>query len=72
MRDMAKRRAWVKYDEMRGEPGVAIMVKVSGDWGLDSFWPLVAKKDGHTDFVHWAIFRRLAHIQNLGYEIEFY
>lgn len=67
MRDMAKRRAWVKYDEMDGRPGISIMVTASGDWNLDSFWPLIKKEE----FIHWAIFQRLAHIHNLGYEIEF-
>lgn len=68
---MAKKRAWVKYEERNGKPGLSIMIGGRKDWHLDSWWPLVEKKNGHTDFIHWSIFQRLAHIQNLGYSIEF-
>lgn len=68
---MAEKRAWVKYHERNGEPGIAIMVNAKRDWLMESWWPCVAMKNGHTDFIHWGIFQRLAHIQNLGYSIEF-
>lgn len=73
MRDMEKKRAWVKYMEQDGREGFAIMVNVNGDWGLDSWFPCVAKEGGNgdTDYIHWTFLRKLEHIQNLGYSIEF-
>lgn len=71
----AKLRYLKKED---GKEGYAIYILChDGQWGIDSWFPLVAKvgadaigKEDETDYIHWAILRKLATLQNTGYEID--
>lgn len=74
-----KMKAQLRYLKQEdGREGYAInILGTDGKWGLDSWFPLVAKigadavgKEGETDYVHWTILRKLAHLQNTGYEID--
>lgn len=73
-----KRRAWVKFEKQNEREGFAIYITThNGDWGLDSWFPCVAKvgadkvgAEDETDYVHWTILRKLSHLQNLGYDLE--
>ena len=75
---MAKRKARVKYEEQNGREGFAIYITAGKDWNLDTWFPCVAKigadkvgAENETDYIHWRFIEKLAHIQNLGYSIEF-
>lgn len=75
---MAKKRAWITFEEMNGHEGISIRINTDGEWEIDRWFPCVAKigadevgAEGDTDYVHWTIFRRLAHLSSIGYEIEF-
>ena len=66
-------RAQLRYHKQDdGREGYAINIFSDGEWGLDSWFPLVAREggDGETDFVHWSILNKLSQLQNLGYDID--
>ena len=67
----SKMKARVRYVVQDGREGYAIESKVDGEWGLDSWFPLV-KKEGvaETDFVHWTLLHRLSEVQKMGYDIQ--
>lgn len=70
---MAKRKllARVKYNlNYNGREGYAVEINTEGEWGLDSFYPTVARKgDTEPNYVHWSILRKLNEIQKLGYDL---
>lgn len=57
--------------------GVAVEIMTDGDgWGLDCFFPLVAKigadqvgAENQRDFVHWRILRKIGELIAYGYTI---
>jgi hypothetical protein len=57
--------------------GVAVEIMTDSDgWGLDCFFPLVAKigadkvgADGEADYIHWRILRKIGELLALGYTI---
>lgn len=62
-----------------GREGYAINVfsEADGEWHMDSWFPLVAKvgadavgAENETDYVHWTILRKLAYLQDAGYDID--
>lgn len=69
-----KMRAQLRYHKQEdGREGYAINILSDGEWGLDSWYPLVERKEhgnGEADYVHWGILCRLAELQELGYEID--
>lgn len=67
-----KMRARLRW-EMNGErEGYAIRILDNGEWGLESWWPLVAKEggDGETNFIHWKLLAKLNEMQTYGYDID--
>ena len=69
-----KMKAQLRYHKQEdGREGYAINIFSDGEWGLDTWFPLVERKDhgnGETDYVHWGILRKLSELQNLGYDID--
>lgn len=70
----AKMKAQLRYHKQEdGREGYAINIYTDGEWGLDTWYPLVERKDrndGEPDYVHWSILRKLAELQAWGYEID--
>jgi len=71
---MAKSKAQLRYLKREdGREGYAINIYDNGEWVLDSWYPLVERKDhgnGESDYVHWSILCKLSELQNLGYDID--
>ena len=68
-----KMKAQLRYHKNEeGCEGYAINIYSNGEWGLDKWFPLVARADGdgQPDYVHWALLNELSHLQQLGYEID--
>lgn len=69
-----KMKAQLRYQKQEdGREGYAINIFSDGEWGLDTWFPLVERKDhgnGETDYVHWHILLKLRQLQDLGYEID--
>ena len=69
-----KKKAQLRYHKKEdGREGYAINILVDGEWGLDTWFPLVERKDygnGESDYVHWRILHKLSELQNLGYDID--
>lgn len=73
-----KMKAQLRFHKMEdGREGYAINILTDNGWGMDSWFPLVAKigadkvgAENETDYVHWTILRKLAYMQDLGYEID--
>lgn len=60
-----------------GKEGYTVEVKGSdGEWGLDSFYPLVRRENHNDDeeknFVHFSIINKIHELQELGYKILFH
>jgi hypothetical protein len=69
-------KAQIKYcADYNGKEGYAVSIFTDGEWGLESFFPLVkregAKEDEERNFVHFGIVNKIAGLQNLGYTITF-
>lgn len=72
---MAKaKKAQLRYHKKEnGQEGYAINILSDGEWVLETWYPLVERKehgDGETDYVHWGILLKLSNLQQLGYEID--
>lgn len=69
-----KMKAQLRYLKKEdGREGYAINILSGGEWGLDTWYPLVERKEhsnGEADYVHWGILRKLSELQELGYEID--
>ena len=74
-----KMRAQLRYRKREdGREGYAInILGHDGEWAMDSWFPLVAKigadavgAENETDYVHWTLLMKLAHLQNTGYKID--
>lgn len=67
-----KMRAQLRYHKKEdGREGYAVNILSDGEWGLDSWYPLVERNfNGEADYVHWSILRKLADMQEMGYEID--
>lgn len=69
-------KARVKYQKnYNGREGYTVEINVDGEWGLDSFYPLVkregANEDEERNFVHYGIINKIAELNNLGYTVTF-
>jgi len=75
---MAKKKMQARvryYKKENGREGfeIEIFSEVNGMWLTDSWYPLVERKKhstGKDDHLHWSILHRLAHIQDLGYDVN--
>lgn len=76
---MAKKmKAQLRFHKKEdGREGYAINILTDDGWTMDSWFPLVAKigadkvgAENETDYVHWSILRKLAQMQDYGYEID--
>ena len=74
-----KMKAQLRYHKKEdGREGYAInILRQDGEWAMDSWFPLVAKigadkvgAENETDYVHWSILRKLAYMQDCGYDID--
>lgn len=68
-----KKKAQLRYlKQQDGREGYAINILIDGEWGLESWYPLVPREngDGEPDYVHWQLLRKLSFLQDLGYEID--
>ncbi|MGN0180386.1 MAG: hypothetical protein ACI4DY_13265 [Monoglobaceae bacterium] len=73
-----KMRAQLRYHKREdGREGYAINILTDDGWSLESWYPLVAKvgadkvgAENETDYIHWSILRKLANMQDYGYEID--
>lgn len=73
-----KMKARVTFQERDGREGFAIEIFTDNAWGLDTWFPCVAKigaeavgAENETDYIHWRILRKISEMQNAGYDIEF-
>lgn len=60
-----KRKARVHYTEMDGREGYAVEIYIDGEWGLDTFFPII------DNFIHFGIINKLSYLKDLGYDIRF-
>lgn len=75
----AKKLAQVRFQKNNADrEGYAIEILSDGEWGLESWFPCVAKvgadaigMESQTDYIHWTFLLKLQQLQNLGYEIHF-
>lgn len=68
-----KLRAQVQYQKLEdGREGFAINIYSNGEWGLNSWYPLVAREggDGEKAFIHCDFVQKLAEMKGMGYEID--
>ena len=72
----ARLRYYEKYKVGSEErEGVAVEIMTDSDgWGLDCFFPLVAKvgadvNGGDADYIHWRILRKINELIQCGYKI---
>lgn len=66
-----KKKARLTYDKKNEGYNLEILCN-DGEWGLDSFHPMIAKnQDGEKTHVSWYILCKIAELQALGYIIEF-
>ena len=67
-----KMKARVRYEKREdGREGYKVEIYSEGEWGLDTFFPLVAKAGAEdTDFIHWTFVRKLSELQAFGYDID--
>ena len=69
-------KARIKYEEnFNGKEGYAVEIFSEGEWGLDTFYPLVkregASETSEKNFIHFAVLNKLAKLNELGYKISF-
>lgn len=68
-------KARIKYQEnYNGREGYTVEIFSDGEWGLDTFFPLVARAGAEDtnekNFVHFGIINKIAELQLLGYKIQ--
>lgn len=69
-------KARIKYcPNYHGKEGYTVEIFTEGEWGLDSFYPLV-RREGAGDeedrnFLHFGIVNKIAQLSVLGYTIMF-
>ena len=70
---MKEARIFYVNDDQR--EGYQIDIKVDGEWGLNSFFPLVRRENASSEeernFVHFGIVNKLSELQRYGYQIYF-
>lgn len=70
-------KAKIQYEaDHNGKEGYAIKVNgADGEWGLDSFYPLVRREGANPDeernFIHFGIVNKIAQLLDLGYSVTF-
>lgn len=69
-------KARVKYyADWHKKEGYAVEIYTDGEWGLDTFVPLVrregAGEDEDKDFVHFGLVNKIAQLVDLGYKVSF-
>lgn len=74
---MAKqeKKARVRFQKSaNGREGYAIEIFSEGEWGLETWFPLVARAGAEdtreTDFIHYTFLCKLSELQRYGYEID--
>lgn len=60
-----KRKARVRYTEMRGREGYAVEIYSDGEWGLDTFYPIICSQ------IHWTIISKLSQLKDCGYDVHY-
>ena len=69
-----KLKARIRYEMNGDREGYAIHIKdlETGEWGLESWFPLVAKEggNGENNFIHWTFLVKLNELQTFGYDID--
>lgn len=70
---MKTKKARIKYcEDFDGQEGYAVEIFTNGEWGLDSFYPLV-KRDEHEEnnFVHYSLINKIHELSDYNYKISF-
>lgn len=60
-----KRKARVRYTEMGGREGYAIEIYSEGEWGLDTFYPIINSQ------IHFTIIDKLSQLKDCGYDVRY-
>lgn len=68
----SKLKAKVRYlKQPDGREGYAVYIWSDGEWCMDTFFHLLDRNgSGEKDFLHYGFVAKLAHMQDLGYEID--
>ena len=73
---MKPKKARIRYCvDFNGQEGYVVETLVDGEWGLDTFYPLV-KRDGADDheennFVHYSLINTIRELYDWGYAVLF-
>ena len=73
---METMRAVVKYySDYNGREGYAVEIFSEGEYGLDTFFPLVRREncdeDEERNFVHFGLINKIGQLNRMGYNILF-
>ena len=60
-----KRKARVRYTEMGVREGYAVEIYSDGEWGLDTFYPLI------NSLIPCSIINKLSQLKDCGYDIRY-
>lgn len=60
-----KRKARVRYAEMGGREGYAVEIYSEGEWGLDTFYPIINSQ------IHSSIISKLSQLKDCGYDVRY-
>lgn len=63
--------------DYNGQEGYTVEIRDSdGEWGLDSFFPLVrrenADQEEEKNFIHFGMINKISELQYLGYKVMFH
>ena len=71
---MKKARIIYEGIEITNREGYRIEIMVDGEWGTNSFFPLVRRENASDEedknFVHYSIINKIKELHQLGYEIS--
>lgn len=60
-----KRKARVRYTEMGKREGYAIEIYSEGEWGLDTFYPIINSQ------INFSIINKLSQLKDCGYNVRY-
>ncbi len=60
-----KRKARVRYTEMGGREGYAIEIYSEGEWGLDTFYPIINSQ------INFSIINKLSQLKDCEYDVRY-
>ena len=70
---MKTKKARIRYcEDFNGKEGYAVETFTDGEWGLDTFYPLV-KRDDHEEnnFMHYSLINKIRELYDWGYKVSF-